>query len=169
MIQVFNHTLIYATACGDLAFALRVCQYVDEEGICCDSGVRGALRRSVALAIKKLPDTAAITSDGDEGGGWKVEGTNATVEELWALDTLLQRWLDTEMEEVADDFLDEEEEESDLDVGFEMDILDDDKVSARSYVRVHFFSVIIIVCLVINCSFGKTASRGRLSGQVYRP
>lgn len=45
------------------------------------------------------PAAAAVAGDtedeisGADGGGreWKVEGTNATMEELWALDALLQR------------------------------------------------------------------------------
>lgn len=86
-----------------------MCQYADDEGLWCDSNVRDALCRSVALAIKKLPDTDAVTSEGDAGGNCKVEGTNATAEELWALDTLLQKWIDIEMEEADDDSLDDEE------------------------------------------------------------
>lgn len=125
---MFDHVLIYATACGDLSFALRICQYVDEEGVCCDSDVRDALSRSVAMATKKLPDTAAVTSNGGEREDWKVEGTNATVEELWALDSLLQSWLDTEIE-IGDDFLDEDgDEDSDEDEEFEVDVLDGDEV-----------------------------------------
>lgn len=109
-IKVCDHALLYATASDDLSFALRMCRYVDEEGIWCDPDVREALCRSVAAAIKKLPKTAAVTSEGVDGD-WKVEGTNATEEQLWALDNLLQRWLDTEMDEVDEHFLDVEEDE----------------------------------------------------------
>lgn len=83
---------------------------MDEEGLWCDLDVRDALCRSVAMAIRRLPETAAVSTDGGgKGGSWMVEGTNATVEELWALNTLLHRWLDTEMEEADDGGLDEEE------------------------------------------------------------
>lgn len=109
-LQVCDHTLLYATASDDLSFALRMCQYMDEEGLWCDSDVRDNLCRSVAMAIRRLPETAVVSTDGGgEEGSWIVEGTNATVKELWALNTLLHRWLDTEMEEVDDSDLDEEE------------------------------------------------------------
>ncbi|CAM9100535.1 unnamed protein product [Laminaria digitata] len=109
--EVCDHALLYATATDDLSFALRMCQYIDEEGLWCDLDVRDALCRSVRVAIKGLPETAAVTT-GDGAAAaeeWKVEGTNATVEELRALGALLQGWLDSEMDEF-DDFVDEEEE-----------------------------------------------------------
>lgn len=81
------------------------------------------------MATKKLPDTAAVTSNGGEREDWKVEGTNATVEELWALDSLLQSWLDTEIEEIGEDFIDDDrDEDSDEDEEFETDVLDADEV-----------------------------------------
>lgn len=114
-----------ALVSADLSFALRMCQYVDDEGIVIDQDIRDVLLRTVGHAIRKLPDTAAVNvgggggsgavedlsgeetapaaeggdAEGFEGGAgerggdgeWKVEGTNATVEELWTLDALLQR------------------------------------------------------------------------------
>lgn len=117
--KVCDHALLYATAAHDLSFALRICQYIDEEGLWCDVDVRDALCRAVRVAIKKLPETAAVTTTGDGataaagGAAWKVEGTNATVEELKTLGTLLQGWLDSEMAEF--EFDDEEEEGKDGD------------------------------------------------------
>lgn len=114
--QVCEGALLCALGSADLSFALRMCQYVDDEGIVIDQDVRDALLRTVGHAIRKLPDTAAVNTGGGGGGGiddlsgaaatgaqdeesegfegegeWKVEGTNATVEELWNLDALLQR------------------------------------------------------------------------------
>ena len=109
--KVCDHALLYATAADDLSFALRMCQYVDEEGLWCDLDVRDTLCRSVGAAIKGLPETAAVTT-GDGAAAaeeWKVEGTNATVEELRTLGDLLQEWLDSEMDDF-DDFGDEKEE-----------------------------------------------------------
>ena len=119
--KVCERALLWALACQDLSFALRMCQHVDDEGMVLDHDVRDAVFRMVGFAIKQLPDTAVVNvgvgtaSDapqapgvaagaeaagalegedaigGNGGGEWKVEGTNATVEELWELDALLQR------------------------------------------------------------------------------
>ncbi len=105
--QVCEHALLWAMWSQDLSFALRVCQYTDEEGMILDHELRDALFRFVSSAIKRLPDTAVVNvADANPatradmaaaaaaaGGSeaWKVEGTNATVEELWDLDALLQR------------------------------------------------------------------------------
>lgn len=103
-----------ALGSGDLSLALRVCQHVDDEGLVLDPHVLDTISRTVGYVIKELPGTAALSvsaapppvdggavaagvgSDaanrGVEGGEWKVEGTNATMDELWALDALLQRY-----------------------------------------------------------------------------
>lgn len=108
---------MWALAFQDLSFALRMCQHVDDEGIVLDHDVRDAVFRMVSFAIKQLPDTAVVNVSagaasaappapdvaagagedaisGGGGGEWKVEGTNATVEQLWELDALLQRCVD---------------------------------------------------------------------------
>lgn len=108
--QVCEQALLWAMWSQDLSFALRVCQYTDEEGMVLDHELRDALFRFVSSAIKRLPDTAVVNvadaspatradtaaeaaaaAAAGESEAWKVEGTNATVEELWDLDALLQR------------------------------------------------------------------------------
>lgn len=115
--KVCEHALLWALATQDLSFALRMCQHVDDEGMVLDHGVRDAVLREVDSAIRRLPDTAvvnvsvgaasaaatpaavpeagggegAVGGGGGDSGEWKVEGTNATVEQLWALDALLLR------------------------------------------------------------------------------
>lgn len=99
-----------------------MCQHADDEGMVIDPDLRHVLFQTVGFAIKELPDTAAISvnfgvDDNHRGGGgggvdatrsdgaaagsvigagdgaeWKVEGTNATTDELWSLDALLQRY-----------------------------------------------------------------------------
>lgn len=104
LVQVCDHALACAIAMDDLAFALRMCQYMDDEGFWCDRHVRHALCHAVVDAINKLPETAAVTSEGDAVAAteWKVEGTNATVEEIRALDALIHVWLDTELDEIEE-------------------------------------------------------------------
>ncbi|CAN0194231.1 unnamed protein product [Scytosiphon promiscuus] len=170
--EVCEDALLCALASADLSFALRMCQYVDDEGIVIDQDVRDALLRTVSHAIRKLPDTAAVSvggggggvafddlrgaatspaAQGDGAGGfeetvgggggeggvdgeWKVEGTNATVEELWALDALLQSWLDAEMDEFdhdeEDDEEDDEEEGQEFELSVESSDEDEDKAAA---------------------------------------
>ncbi|CAM9558746.1 unnamed protein product [Hapterophycus canaliculatus] len=121
-----------------------MCQYVDDEGMVIDEDVRDALLRAVDRAIMRMPDSEAVVMDGGGGGGggddagavggdgsegvggvdgeWKVEGTNATAEELWALDKLVHGWL---LDEEEDDEEDDEEEEEGGDFEVSLDASDE--------------------------------------------
>ncbi|CAM9203461.1 unnamed protein product, partial [Ectocarpus sp. 13 AM-2016] len=132
---VYEGVLMCALGSGDLSFALRVCQHVDDEGLVLDPHVQDTLFRTVEYVMKERPGAAAVsvsaaprpvdggavaagrrgddaTNGGVGGGEWKVEGTNATMDELRALDTLLQSWLEAEMGEFDD--VEDDDDDDDL-------------------------------------------------------
>ncbi|CBJ28831.1 expressed unknown protein [Ectocarpus siliculosus] len=142
---VYEAVLLCALGSGDLSFALRVCQHVDDEGLVLDPHVQDTLFRTVEYVMKELPGAAAVSVSaapppvdggavaagvrGDaaaNGGGgegeWKVEGTNATMGELRALDALLQSWLEAEMGEFDD--VEDDDDDDDFEDGEEIQEFD---------------------------------------------
>ncbi|CAM9916596.1 unnamed protein product [Ectocarpus sp. 12 AP-2014] len=138
---VYEGVLLCALSSRDLSFALRVCQHVDDEGLVLDPHVQDTLFRTVEYVMKELPGAAAVsvsaaprpvdggavaaggrgdaaTNGGVGGGEWKVEGTNATMDELRALDALLQSWLEAEMGEFDD--VEDDDDDDDLEDGEEI-------------------------------------------------
>ncbi|CAN0497577.1 unnamed protein product, partial [Ectocarpus sp. 12 AP-2014] len=58
---VYEGVLMCALGSGDLSFALRVCQHVDDEGLALDPHVQDTLFRTVEYVMKELPGAAAVS------------------------------------------------------------------------------------------------------------